>query len=386
MITELLRKPFSRRVFTRVLGALIAGAAVLRVPVGAHAQAGSQTQPAPQTQPASLALAQRESRKGSISRVAFGSCVHQDKPQPIWDVVNRAKPNIFVFLGDNIYGDSEDAAVLQSKYEKLGAVPGFQQLRQQTDVVAIWDDHDYGVNDGGLEYPSKEASRQVMLDFFGEPADSERRSRPDGIYTSYVYGEPGNTVQIILLDLRWNRTALHEVADADKRASRLALDMGPYDASLEPGATLLGEAQWQWFEQQLHVAADLRIIGSSIQLLADFTGWETWANFPADRQRFFNALHTSPIVPTVIISGDTHWSEFSRIDNSGLPFPLVEMTASGLTEEWHEISPNRHRVGEAFAQANFGLIEIDWSVQPPAMKMQIRGVDGRVLIDQMVGF
>ena len=386
MITELLRKPFSRRVFTRVLGALIAGAAVLRVPVGVQAQAASQMQAASQTQTSSQAQAQRASRNGPVSRIAFGSCVHQDKPQPIWDVVNAAKPDVFVFLGDNIYGDSEDAAVLQSKYEKLGAVPGFQQLRQQTDVVAIWDDHDYGVNDGGLEYPSKEASRQVMLDFFSEPADSERRSRPDGIYTSYVYGEPGNTVQIILLDLRWNRTALHEVADADKRASRLALDMGPYDASLEPGATMLGEAQWQWFQQQLHVAADLRIIGSSIQLLADFTGWETWANFPADRQRFFNLLHTSPIVPTVIISGDTHWSEFSRINNSGLPFPLVEMTSSGLTEEWQAISPNRHRVGEAFAQANFGLMEIDWSVQPPAMKMQIRGVDGRVLIDQMVGF
>ncbi|MDP3515547.1 MAG: alkaline phosphatase family protein, partial [Pseudohongiella sp.] len=95
MITDLLRKPFSRRVFTRVLGTLIAGAAVLRLPVGAHAQAASQT------------LAQRASRNGPVSRIAFGSCVHQDKPQPIWDVVNTAKPDVFVFLGDNIYGDSE---------------------------------------------------------------------------------------------------------------------------------------------------------------------------------------------------------------------------------------------------------------------------------------
>lgn len=380
MNTELLRKPFSRRVFTRVLGALIAGASLLRVPVGAHAQAASHAQVS------SHAQAHSVSRSEPINRIAFGSCVHQDKPQPIWEIVNAAKPDVFVFLGDNIYGDSEDPAVLQARYEQLGAVPGFQRLCEQTNVVAIWDDHDYGVNDGGLEYPSKEASRQVMLDFWGEPADSERRSRPDGIYTSYVYGEPGNTVQIILLDLRWNRTALHEVADADKRASRLAQDMGPYDASLEPGATMLGEAQWQWFQQQLQVEASLRIIGSSIQLLADFTGWETWANFPADRQRFFNLLHTSPIVPTVIISGDTHWSEFSRIDNSGLPFPLVEMTSSGLTEEWQAISPNRHRVGEAFAQANVGLIEIDWSVQPPSVNMQIRGVDGRLLIEQRVSF
>jgi alkaline phosphatase D len=333
------------------------------------------------------AQAQTLDQTRSISRIAFGSCVHQDRPQPIWEAINAANPDVFVFLGDNVYGDSEDPAVLQSKYEQLGAVPGFQQLRQQTEVVAIWDDHDYGVNDGGMEFPAKEASRQVMLDFWGEPADSERRTRPDGIYTSYVYGEPGQKkVQLILLDLRWNRTALHEISDADKRAERLAQDMGPYDVTLAPGATMLGEAQWQWFQQQLQVQADVRIIGSSLQLLADFTGWEAWANFPADRQRFFTMLQTAPVVPTVIISGDTHWSEFSRIDNSGLPFALVEMTASGLTEEWHQISPNRHRVGEAFARANFGMIEIDWSVQPPALSMQIRGVDGELLIDQAVEF
>lgn len=321
-----------------------------------------------------------------ISRIAFGSCVHQDRPQPIWAAVNAAGPDVFVFLGDNIYGDSEDPAVLQNKYQQLGAVPGFQQLQQQTDVVAIWDDHDYGVNDGGREYPSKEASRQVMLDFWGEPANSVRRTRPDGIYTSYLYGEPGQRVQLILLDLRWNRTELQRITDADKLAAREASNMGPYDASLAAGATMLGDNQWQWFEQQLQVPADLRIIGSSLQLLADFTGWESWANFPADRQHFFHLLQNAPVTPTVIISGDTHWSEFSRIDNAGLPFALVEMTASGLTEEWHAISPNRHRVGDAFAQANFGLMDIDWSVQPPVVTMQIRDVTGGVLIEHEVGF
>ncbi|MDO9521731.1 MAG: alkaline phosphatase D family protein [Pseudohongiella sp.] len=339
-----------------------------------------------QAQTFEQALVQTGVKNKNISRIAFGSCVHQDRPQPIWEAVNAANPDVFVFLGDNIYGDSEDPAVLQAKYEQLGAVPGFQQLRRQTEVVAIWDDHDYGVNDGGIEFPAKEASRQLMLEFWGEPADSQRRSRADGIYTSYLYGEPGKTVQLILLDLRWNRTELLQITDTDKRAARLAQDMGPYEASLEPGATMLGEAQWHWFQQQLQVDADLRIIGSSIQLLADFTGWESWANFPADRQRFFNLLQTSPVLPTVIISGDTHWSEFSRIDNSGLPFPLVEMTASGLTEEWHEISPNRHRVGKAFARANFGMMDIDWSVQPPVVSLQIRDVEGRVLIEQMVGF
>ena len=318
--------------------------------------------------------------------IAFGSCVHQDRPQPIWQAVLADEPEVFVFLGDNIYGDSEDPAVLQARYEQLGAVDGFQRLREQADVVAIWDDHDYGVNDGGIEYPSKEASRQVMLDFWNEPQDSERRTRPDGIYTSYEYDEGGHKVQLILLDLRWNRTPLVEIEDAAKREARLAQDMGPYEASLNATATMLGETQWQWLQQQLEVDADLRIIGSSIQLLADFTGWESWANFPVDRQLFFELLQASPIVPTVIISGDTHWSEFSRIDDAGLPFALVEMTSSGLTEEWHAISPNRHRVGEAYAVANYGLMSIDWSGDLPVVDMSIRDEQGATLIQQTVSF
>lgn len=334
----------------------------------------------------SAAYAQTAPLSQNISRIAFGSCVHQDRPQPIWEAVNAADPDVFVFLGDNIYGDSADPAVLQSKYDQLGAVPGFQQLRQQSDVLAIWDDHDYGLNDGGVEFDAKEASRQVMLDFWQEPAGSARRIRSDGIYTSRVFGEEGRQVQLILLDLRWNRTPLQDVGDPDKRAARLAQDMGPYEASLAEGATMLGETQWQWLQQELQVEADLRIIGSSIQLLADFTGWESWANFPADRQRFFNLLQAALVVPTVIISGDTHWSEFSRIDSAGLPFPLVEMTSSGLTEEWHAISPNRHRVGDAFAEANFGLLDINWAVEPPEVSVQIRDVQGQPLINQTVRF
>ena len=321
-----------------------------------------------------------------VTHIAFGSCVHQDRPQPIWGQVLAANPDVFVFLGDNIYGDSDDPAVLQSRYDQLGQVDGFQRLREQAKVVAIWDDHDYGQNDAGLEYVSKEASRQIMLDFWEEPADSERRTRDDGIYTSYTFGETGQRVQLILLDLRWNRTSLVSVSDSAQAAARTAADMGPYEVSLAAGASMLGQTQWAWFEQQLQEPADLRIIGSSIQLLADFTGWESWANFPADRQRFFEALQSAPQVPTMIISGDTHWSEVSRIDDVGLPWPLVDVTSSGLTEEWYAISPNRHRVGEAFAQANFGLLTIDWRGEKPQVNVQIRDVDGQAIINQQVGF
>ncbi len=321
-----------------------------------------------------------------LQRIAFGSCSHQDKPQPIWNEVLASDPDLFIFLGDNIYGDSEDPQVLASKYQRLLAVEGVQTLLDSTEVIATWDDHDYGKNDAGKEYPAKEASRKVMLDFWGEPLSSERRTRDSGIYTSYLYGDPGQRVQVILLDLRWNRTEIVEINDSDKRQRREAEQRGPYEVALSPNAEMLGNDQWAWLEEQLQVDADLRIIGSSIQLLAEFTGWETWANYPRDRQRFFDLLTTYQKEPVIILSGDVHWAEYSRIDETANGWPLIELTSSGLTEEWKQISPNRHRVGEAYAVANFGLLEIDWSGQRPSLDLIIRDEQGNDLIKQTVGF
>lgn len=325
-------------------------------------------------------------QQGSIQRIAFGSCVDQDTPQPIWTQVLADDPDVFVFLGDNIYGDSDDPAVLQAKYQQQMAQPAWQELFASTEVIATWDDHDYGQNDIGADYLSKDASRRIMLDFFNEPAVSERRSRPDGIYTSYLYGDPGQQVQIILLDLRWNRSELIELRDPDRLAERERQDRGPYEASLSADATLLGESQWRWLEEQLQIEADVRIIGSSIQLLAEFTGWETWANYPRDRLRFIQLLERYQAEPIVIISGDVHWAELSEIENTPNGWPLLELTSSGLTETWEAISPNRHRVGEAFAVPNYGLIEIDWSGSIPAMTLLVKDEDGETLIRRELAF
>ncbi|MFO0040929.1 MAG: alkaline phosphatase D family protein, partial [Pseudomonadota bacterium] len=192
-----------------------------------------------------------------LTRVAFGSCGKEDKPQPIWDAVLAARPQAFVFLGDNIYGDTRDPAVLAAKYARLGAIEGFARLRAQVPLFATWDDHDYGENDAGAEYPMKEASRAAFLRFWGEPADSPRVRR-DGIYDARVFGPPGKRVQLILLDLRWNRTPItvdprwgtYEAYERwARREARRAQDApmpGPDARDPERAACGLGEAGWAW--------------------------------------------------------------------------------------------------------------------------------------------
>src|SRR5437879_10728615 len=97
--------------------------------------------------------------KKPLSRIAFGSCAHQDRPQPIWAPIVATRPELFLFIGDTIYADTEDIKVMRAKYAKLAAEPGYQKLLKTCPVLATWDDHDYGGNDAGAEYPKKRESQ-----------------------------------------------------------------------------------------------------------------------------------------------------------------------------------------------------------------------------------
>ena len=316
-------------------------------------------------------------------KILFGSCLHQDKPQPIWQAMNQEQADLFVLLGDNIYGDTEDMAELKAKYAKQWANSGMQTMLANTPTIGIWDDHDFGENDAGAEYPQKEASRQIMLDYFNVPKDSPRRSRADGIYTSYILTQDktntNTKVQILLPDLRWNRGPLESVGRLKYLASKASNNLGPYVPSKDESSTMLGETQWQWLEQQLQQPADIRIFATSLQFLPEFSGWESWATLPHERQRFLALLDKYQIDNLVIVSGDTHWSELSQIKRKN-GNALWEMTTSGLTEEWKNVSPNKHRVGESYSKANYGVIELSGQ----QLTMSIKDVAGKKIMAKTI--
>lgn len=199
----------------------------------------------------------------NLSKIAFGSCSNQSNSLPIFDVVVKHKPDLFVFLGDNIYGDTENMKTLQAKYDRLASQPTFQNLKKNVPIIATWDDHDYGQNDAGRHYPKKEESKELFLNFFEEPTASERRKH-EGIYTSYLYETKGKKVQIILLDNRTFRDdyKLYNNEFEDDKRYFYSLDYAPAQNS---DSTYLGAAQWKWLETELQKPADLRLIGSGSQ-------------------------------------------------------------------------------------------------------------------------
>ena len=340
------------------------------------------------------ALAQADPHRHSgqtLTKIAFGSCAKESKDQPIWDAVIAAKPDLFIFLGDNVYLDTRDPNEMRAKYAKLAAKPGFQKLRATTPILAVWDDHDYGENDAGAEFPMKEAARQIFCDFWGEAALSPRRTR-DGIYTAHVFGPRGKRVQVIMPDLRFNRSEILKLDLGGKSYSDWEKELiaankpvpGPYARNPALTSSMLGESQWAWLEAQLRVPADVRILASSLQVVADFPGWEAWINYARDHQRLIDTIRKTRANGLICLSGDTHYAEISKLDNN-VPYPLWDFTSSGLTEVWPVLPPNALRVGDAYRARNFGLITMDWASRSGAtIKVDLNNEQGQTQLTQTI--
>lgn len=304
-----------------------------------------------------------------IERILFGSCTKQEKPMPIFDVMLKQKPELCLFIGDNIYGDTDDMAVLKAKYDLLGKNAGFAALRNSCRTLATWDDHDYGVNDGGADYPKRVESQRAFLEFWQEPQYSVRWDRP-GVYQAETFGPTGKRVQVILLDTRYFRSPL-------KRGEKRRVG-GPYVPDDSPNKTMLGETQWQWLEEQLKAPAEFRIVATSIQCVAEDAGQETWSNLPKERDRFFKLITDTKAAGVILISGDRHWAELSKFDE-GVPYAIHDLTSSSFNQLHARGTPtdNRFRVSPTtFHQENFGAITVDWKADPQ-ITLEVRDMKGQ---------
>ena len=317
----------------------------------------------------SICFGQQNVTNNSIDFViAFGSCNKSDLENKLWDDILVQKPNLWIWGGDNIYADTEDMEKMRADYSKLLADPYYKELTENAKVLGTWDDHDYGVNDGGTEFPKKKESQQLFLDFFNVAKNDIRRSR-QGIYHSEVFETDNGVIKIIVLDTRYHRTSLTKDNKTKKR----------YQPGPEGKGTILGDEQWKWLERELkNTTADFNIVVSSIQLLSDKHGWEGWCNFPHETTRFFILLTDSKAKGVIVLSGDRHISDFSKKELSGMKYPLIDFTSSGLT---HAATSNKgeenpYRVGKLVNQVSFGVLKFNFNTKTVLMEM--RGDQGKV--------
>lgn len=285
-----------------------------------------------------------------LNTIAFGSCNRQNLPQPIWSDIEKAKPNLWIWSGDCVYVDSPNKEVITRKFEFQYNNPNYKAFRDKVPIIGTWDDHDFGENNSGKWFQSKELTQEKFLDFLDEPQDSQRRHRK-GVYTNYTFGPAGKQVKILLLDNRYH-------ADIPG-----------------PDGDLLGNVQWSWLENELaNSRSQIHLIVSGTQILHEEHRYEKWANFPRSRTRLLRLVKESRAPGVIFISGDRHIHEIALKDDSETPYPLYEVTSSGLTHSYSSFpgEPNKYRLDKVFPDKGFGVMEIDWAGKATSVYLQIR--------------
>jgi len=266
--------------------------------------------------------------------IAFGSCNHQWDPQTIWSEVIKNDPDLWMWTGDIVYADTEDMDKLNQDYNHLKGTPGYQSLLAQCPVIGVWDDHDYGANNAGKNYPKKDESKEALFRFLDVSVDNPAGNR-SGAYQSYDYAHNDVRIKLILLDVRYFRDNL----------------------GVEDG-TILGVDQWTWLNQQTQSDADLTIIAGGIQFLHTEHRFEKWYNYPQEYQKLLDLLDRNDHSNVILISGDRHIGEIAQYS-----YPdgqvIHEITASGLTHSYEKSTEtNSLRIGPLIKTINFGVLRI----------------------------
>lgn len=278
--------------------------------------------------------------------LAMGSCVRyaDDPVQAIWPAVLAARPDLFLWLGDNVYGETLRPETLDREYRRQRAVPGFQPVARSVPQIAIWDDHDFGLNDSDRSSPLREQSLATFRRYWANPAYGEGDG---GIYFQQRYG----AVDLFCLDNRYWRDA--------------------NDAPNGPDKTMLGRRQMEWLRDSLKAsAAVFKVLAcGSGWSLAKGQGGDSWAAFVHERDALFDFIRDEGIEGVVLVSGDTHvgelnvmpWSERGGYDLYDLvTSPLAQRTS----DSWLRRNPEQRVRPVYFRSSNFGWLRFEFGSRP----------------------
>lgn len=291
--------------------------------------------------------------------VAFGACprVERHPVQPIWAALQARQPNLMLWLGDNVYADTLDPDILAECYQRQRALPEMQQFIRTVPQLAIWDDHDFGLNDSDKNNPIKVQSLEIFRRYWANPAYGLPNT--PGVFFSFSYGR----VDFLMLDCRYHRY------------SSVAPDV--------PGKTALGSAQKDWLKSALRSSiAPFKIVVSG-QPWSDEKGpdGESWEAFANERAELLAFIRDEKISGIVLLSGDNHVGELNCLPESAHGgYDLFELSSSPLAQDpsvsWvnYRTIPRLRQV--YFSGSNFGLLSFDFAPADPVLTLTLHDEQG----------
>lgn len=298
-------------------------------------------------------------------RIAFGSCarVQIDQQQPVFDAIAAMEPDLFLWLGDNIYADSDTEGAFNDNYARQRSVASLQPLLRSVPQLAVWDDHDFGYNDSDGKNPVKPMTRRLFDQWWANPASG----LPDtpGIFFKHSFGP----IDIFMLDGRYHRD--------------------PPAAPDSPSKTMLGAGQKAWLKRELAASkATFKILACGVGWSSAERGGDSWAMYLDERNEILDFIRDNKVTGCVGISGDVHMGEANCVpwsEKGGYDF--YDLVSSGLAQllspKFIDQLPEVRLRAPWVGSANFGILDFTFGADPK-VEMTVRNVIGAPVWDPLI--
>lgn len=310
--------------------------------------------------------------------VALGSCTYvndvpYDRPgdgygseYEIFTTIDRANPDLMIWLGDNMYLREPDwytRTGYYHRYTHTRSLPEMQALLARTHHYATWDDHDYGPNNPDRSWAHKELAKETFDLFWGNLTSglpiNKTTTGSAGITSTFRY----NDTDFFLLDNRSFRT--------------------PNDQERADNKTLLGEAQLEWLIESLIFSnSPWKMVCLGGQVLTDSGRGEGYLSLAPEEQKYLlRRINEEGITGVVFVNGDRHHTEMSemKLPNGNMVYDLtISSLTAGTGNGRNEV--NNFRVpGTLVVEHNYGILTFSGPLNERALRLDVYDTEGALL-------
>jgi alkaline phosphatase D len=310
--------------------------------------------------------------------VALGSCTYineepYDRPgkpygsgYEIFKSINIQNPDIMLWMGDNTYlreADYDTKTGIYHRYTHSRSLTEMQPLLARTQNYAIWDDHDFGPNDGDRSFYNKYITQQAFKDFWANKSFGIDASQKEGVYSTFTWSD----VDFFLLDDRFFKSPNNR-----KTGEK----------------TLLGKQQLEWLIDALSFSrASFKVIAIGGQVLNSAARFENYENYKEEKTYLLEQIKANNIRGVIFLSGDRHFSELSKIsltEKQSIYDWTVSPLTSGVSTSYKEDNNVNRVEGSLFGQNCFGVISFSGGKDDRQLKMTLFDKDGTELWNKVI--
>lgn len=273
----------------------------------------------------------------------------------IFNAIAETNPDYMLWLGDNIYLRNKEWLSFEGvchRYTHTRSLPQMQKLLQTTHHFSIWDDHDYGANNGNQFSASKDFALDGFNLFWVNPSTHPTNQR--GIYYNYKIGD----AEFFLTDDRYFRSPDTVQNNESKR--------------------FLGDAQIRWLIESLQNSdANFKIIAIGTQYLnanPEPRKEGYWKDYTTEARYLLDQIKKEKIRGVFFLTGDVHHTVLSKLVSPDF-YPIHDLTVSALTSIQNPLFgiKNALKVSGTFVwNHNFAILKFSGNENKRMMQIEIR--------------